>query len=161
MSRKTDSPETAITVPSICFLPASALREWLCSYWEKISSNDSLGSVLGWDSGILGLDMRGYTFVVMSPTRITPCPPIRCGGGREGFRAINEQTGADQGYRCQRLICGSLDSQTPVRWSHSSLAVQVSILCSRMETALPETDRNKLAERIMSAHFQPSSGTIR
>src|ERR1700689_643971 len=41
MSRKTESAETATTVASICLPPPSAWRAWLCSYSEKIASNDS------------------------------------------------------------------------------------------------------------------------
>ena len=47
ISKKTDSAETAITVASSCFPPSSFLREWLFSYWEKMSSNDSLESATG------------------------------------------------------------------------------------------------------------------
>src|ERR1700723_4374267 len=61
MSRKTDSPVTTNTVPTSCFPPPSLLREWLFSYCERSSPNDSpdsaVDSAVSWDSGTPGLDM--------------------------------------------------------------------------------------------------------
>src|SRR5437868_4344810 len=57
MSRKTESTDTAITVPSIWVPPSSLLRAWLRSNCESKPPNDSLDSEVAWDSGMLRLDM--------------------------------------------------------------------------------------------------------
>jgi hypothetical protein len=48
------------------------LRDLLRSNWERMSWNDSLGSLLDGDSGLPGLDMNGYSLIVASAVRITP-----------------------------------------------------------------------------------------
>src|ERR1700693_5644803 len=61
ISRKTESPVTTITVPTSCLPPSSVLCEWLFSYWDSRSPNDSSGAAADsgvvLDSGMLGLDM--------------------------------------------------------------------------------------------------------
>src|SRR5580704_4408421 len=64
MSTKTESAETATTVPSICLLPSPVWRGWACSYSAKILSKDSVGSVVGVDSGVFGFDMKDYGLVM-------------------------------------------------------------------------------------------------
>src|ERR1035441_670762 len=64
ISRTIESAVTAITVPSRPCAPGSLLREWLCSYSEKMSLNDSAGtdsagSLTVVDSGAAGLDVFG------------------------------------------------------------------------------------------------------
>src|SRR5438094_9105270 len=47
MSRKTDSPVTAMTVPSSCLRPSAGLRAWACSNCVRRSEKD-------------GSDIRNY-----------------------------------------------------------------------------------------------------
>src|ERR1700733_14204608 len=61
MSRKTESADTATTVASICLPPPSGWREWLCSYSEKIASNDSLFS----RSVLSGCELPGVGMVLV------------------------------------------------------------------------------------------------
>src|ERR1700685_2047366 len=61
MSRKTESAETATTVASICLPPPSAWRAWLCSYSEKIASNDSPLST----SVLSGCELPGVGMVLV------------------------------------------------------------------------------------------------
>jgi len=49
------------------------VREWLCSYWERIWSKDSSGSLVGGDSGVFGSDM-GAT-VSLQNNIVVPAPP--------------------------------------------------------------------------------------
>src|ERR1700734_3352591 len=73
MSTKTESAETAITVPSICVLPPSPLRAWLCSYSEKIVPKDSPLSEAASNSGLsgcgLGMGTQAYEQLIL--VRIT------------------------------------------------------------------------------------------
>ena len=92
MSRTMESAVTAITVPSRPWPPASFFREWLCSYSEKMSLNDSTGSLAGavsaveewvaFASGVPGLEVSGLDMDEVKapgsviPIRITPrCHP--------------------------------------------------------------------------------------
>src|SRR5271166_5460393 len=64
ISSTIESAVRAITVPSRRWEPGSLLREWLCSYSEKISLKDSTGSTgsgTGWPvfgaAGVFGSDI--------------------------------------------------------------------------------------------------------
>src|SRR6266852_3319860 len=88
MSTRTESTVMAITVPSRPFPASSGLRDLLCSNWERMSLNDSLGSLIGRDSGLPGLDMKGHILTEgVVRNRITPCyPPLR--RSRKRFQAV-------------------------------------------------------------------------
>src|ERR1700722_2255659 len=80
-----ESAVRATTVPSRLWGPDSLLREWVCSYCEKISLKDSAGSLAGagaetdgsgvFGSGMLGLDM----ILGLKPCGVIPgrIPPLR------------------------------------------------------------------------------------
>src|ERR1700733_9106607 len=73
MSTKTESTETAMTVPSICLPPPSPLRAWLCSYSEKIAPKDSplSGAASNSELSGCGLGMRTQAYEQLIPLRIS------------------------------------------------------------------------------------------